>query len=60
MPGMGLGLSMVSSVVWSVGGSCRAYNQENKTGVVIVLNLPLVYTHYGTITNSTASAGSQP
>lgn len=41
IPGMGLGLSMVASLIWSAGGTCRAYNRENKTGVVIELALPL-------------------
>ena len=42
VPGMGLGLSMVSSLIWSAGGTCRAYNREDKDGVVIELSLPPV------------------
>lgn len=38
--GMGLGLSMVSTHVWSVGGSCRSFNREDAPGVVIELMLP--------------------
>ena len=39
--GMGLGLSMVASMVWSVGGECRMYNQAGGPGVVVDLMLPL-------------------
>lgn len=38
--GMGLGLSMVSSLIWGVGGSCRAYNRKEGPGVVVELLLP--------------------
>lgn len=38
--GMGLGLSMVATHVWSVGGSCRSFNREDGPGVVIELVLP--------------------
>ncbi len=40
--GMGLGLSMVTSLVWDIGGTCRAYNREEGMGIVIELILPLV------------------
>lgn len=39
--GMGLGLSMVASLVWEVGGACSAYNRPEQPGVVIELVLPL-------------------
>lgn len=39
--GMGLGLSLVASLVWDVGGKCRAYNRTDKSGLVIELTLPL-------------------
>jgi len=39
--GMGLGLSIVTSLIWEVGGKCRAYNREEKTGFVVELILPL-------------------
>jgi len=39
--GIGLGLSLVSSLVWQVGGTCRAYNQEKWPGIVIELILPV-------------------
>ena len=38
--GMGLGLSMVSALVWRVGGTCRANNRADKPGIVIELVLP--------------------
>lgn len=38
--GMGLGLAMVSALVWRVGGTCRASNRADKPGVVIELVLP--------------------
>ncbi|MFN8458847.1 MAG: response regulator [Anaerolineae bacterium] len=41
MPGMGLGLSMVSTLVWRAGGACRMYNRPGGPGVVVELVLPL-------------------
>ncbi len=40
VPGMGLGLSMVVSTIWSVGGTCHAYNQPNGPGLIVELTLP--------------------
>ncbi len=39
--GMGLGLSMVAALVWSVGGACKLYNRASGPGVVVELTLPL-------------------
>jgi DNA-binding response OmpR family regulator len=39
--GMGLGLSVVASVIWGVGGSCRIHNRENGPGIVVELAIPL-------------------
>ncbi len=39
--GMGLGLAMVASLVWGVGGACRMYNREDGAGVVVEIVLPL-------------------
>jgi len=39
--GMGLGLTMVSTLVWSVGGTCRIYNRSPGPGVEVELKLPL-------------------
>ncbi len=38
--GMGLGLSSVAEQIWSVGGSCRAYNRRDGRGLVIELTTP--------------------
>ncbi len=40
--GMGLGLSKISELVWSSGGTCRLYNREVEPGVTIEITLPLV------------------
>lgn len=40
VPGMGLGLSMVASLVWSVGGDCQAYNREDETGLIVEIIVP--------------------
>jgi len=39
--GMGLGLPMVASLVWGVGGTCRIYNREEGPGVVVEFVLPI-------------------
>ncbi|MCS6910213.1 MAG: response regulator [Anaerolineales bacterium] len=39
--GMGLGLSMVANLVWSVGGECRAENRADGPGLIIELLLPV-------------------
>ncbi|RKZ43649.1 MAG: hybrid sensor histidine kinase/response regulator, partial [Gammaproteobacteria bacterium] len=39
--GMGLGLSMIASLIWEAGGACRAYNRSEQNGIVIELTLPL-------------------
>jgi hypothetical protein len=38
---MGLGLAMVATLVWGVGGTCRAYNRQDGQGIVVELVLPL-------------------
>ena len=38
--GMGLGLSLVVTQVWGVGGTCRSYNREDGPGIVVELILP--------------------
>jgi len=40
--GMGLGLSMISKLVWSSGGSCRLYNREEQPGLTIEITLPFL------------------
>jgi K+-sensing histidine kinase KdpD len=39
--GMGLGLSTVASLVWTVGGTCRLYNRNGGPGVVVELSIPV-------------------
>ena len=39
--GMGLGLPLVASLVWEIGGQCRLSNREDGPGVVVELQLPL-------------------
>jgi two-component system, cell cycle response regulator len=39
-PGMGLGLSMVASLIWDTGGKCHAYNRKEEKGIIIELILP--------------------
>ena len=41
VPGMGLGLATVASLVWEIGGRCRLANREDGPGVVVELQLPL-------------------
>jgi CheY-like chemotaxis protein len=41
VPGMGLGLSLIRSLMWRIGGSCSAANRLDEPGVVIELLLPL-------------------
>jgi two-component system cell cycle response regulator len=38
--GMGLGLSLVASLVWSCGGQCRLFNRVGRPGVTVDLTLP--------------------
>jgi len=39
--GMGLGLSTVASLVWSVGGNCRMLNRtDSNTGILVEIILP--------------------
>jgi two-component system cell cycle response regulator len=38
--GMGLGLSMVATLVWGVGGACRIHNRSEAPGVVVELDFP--------------------
>lgn len=39
VPGMGLGLSTVATLIWGVDGTCRAYSRETGTGLVVELVL---------------------
>ena len=44
VPGMGLGLSTVNTIVWGAGGSSRIMNREDRPGVVVRLTVPVVKT----------------
>jgi two-component system cell cycle response regulator len=39
-PGMGLGLALVASIVWQVGGEVRMTNREPGPGIAVQLTLP--------------------
>lgn len=39
--GMGLGLPMVASLIWGVGGRCRMYNRPGESGVIVELIIPI-------------------
>lgn len=39
--GMGLGLPMVATIIWGVGGRCRMYNRPNAPGVIVELIVPV-------------------
>lgn len=41
VPGMGLGLTLVSSVAWGVGGECFVRNRTPGPGVTVELQIPL-------------------
>jgi two-component system cell cycle response regulator len=40
VPGMGLGLPMVASLLWRIGGSCRIGNREPGPGVDVEIRIP--------------------
>jgi two-component system, cell cycle response regulator len=40
--GMGLGLALVATLVWNVGGTCTLSNRADGSGVVVGLLVPLV------------------
>jgi len=40
--GMGLGLSLVATLVWDVGGTCQIRNRADRTGIEVELILPIV------------------
>ncbi len=42
IPGMGLGLSTMASLILNVGGTCRSYNKDPAPGIVIDILLPIV------------------
>jgi C4-dicarboxylate-specific signal transduction histidine kinase len=42
VPGMGLGLPMVASLLWRIGGSCRISNREPGPGIDVEIRIPFV------------------
>ncbi len=40
-PGMGLGLSLVATLVWQIGGEVELTNRKDGSGVEVILRLPL-------------------
>lgn len=44
-PGMGLGLAVVASLVWSSGGACQTYNRSSGAGIVVDITLPSAPAH---------------
>ena len=40
--GVGLGLSVVASLVWSAGGTCRMVNRAGGPGVIVELAVPMM------------------
>ncbi|HEY3228653.1 MAG TPA: ATP-binding protein, partial [Roseiflexaceae bacterium] len=40
VPGMGLGLAKVATIIWGVGGTCRIANRDNQPGVIVELTVP--------------------
>jgi K+-sensing histidine kinase KdpD len=41
VPGMGLGLAIVATLVWSIGGKCYLRNRTDSAGVVVELLVPV-------------------
>ncbi len=41
VPGMGLGLSMVATLIWGVGGTCQIHNRQDQPGIIVELHIPL-------------------
>ena len=41
VPGLGLGLSTVSNLMWSCGGKCRLVNRVDHPGVLVELIIPI-------------------
>lgn len=40
VPGMGLGLPTVASLVWQANGYCQMYNREQHVGITVEIKLP--------------------
>jgi K+-sensing histidine kinase KdpD len=42
VPGMGLGLPIVASLMWSIGGTCQISNRQPGPGIDVTLSIPIV------------------
>jgi len=42
VPGMGLGIPLVSTLVWQTGGQVRITNRDDQAGVCVSLILPML------------------
>jgi two-component system cell cycle response regulator len=42
VPGMGLGLAKVATIIWGVGGTCRIANRDNEPGVIVEFTVPVM------------------
>jgi len=40
VPGMGLGIPLISTLIWQVGGQIRISNREDRSGISVVLSIP--------------------
>ena len=41
MPGIGVGLSTIATMILNVGGKCRAFNHEENVGLIVEIELPV-------------------
>jgi two-component system cell cycle response regulator len=41
VPGMGLGLATIATIIWGVGGICRIANRADRPGVVVELTVSI-------------------
>lgn len=42
VPGMGLGLATVASLIWQANGHCRIYNRTDQAGLSVELKIPFL------------------
>ncbi len=40
-PGMGLGIPLIATLIWQVGGQMRIANRNDRSGVVVQLSIPI-------------------
>lgn len=59
IPGMGLGLPIVASLIWQANGKCRLYNRPDRPGVTVELLLPIA-ANPGKAAMNPAATGTHP